>query len=266
MSVMKRIVLITLLAFLPFIGFGQNHGPLKFLGIPIDGAEAHFASELRAKGFTYNSVKKSFRGQFNGNNVDVFIHTNHNVIDRIYVAFPQTNEESIRVEFNRLLGQFQENEKYMDFVMNEEIPEDDDISYEISIRNKRYEAIFSYYDADRDPLPFVDALLNKLSDFFTEEQRAKLKEFTKELAEAPSEEHEEIQAQMMEEMQALGLGQGDNSEPDPEKALKFLASLMDGMKSLADGEVWFMIHEQYGRYYIGLYYDNLHNRPHGEDL
>ena len=53
---------------------------------------------------------------------------------------------------------------------------------------------------------------------------------------------------------------------DPERAVKFLAAFMEGMSSLADGEVWFMIHERYGRYQIGLYYDNLHNQAHGEDL
>jgi hypothetical protein len=28
---------------------------------------------------------------------------------------------------------------------------------------------------------------------------------------------------------------------DPEKALRFLATFMDGMRSLADGDVWFML-------------------------
>ena len=266
MGLMKRIVLVALLVFLPFFSFGQTHGALKFLGIPIDGTESKFDSELRAKGFTYNYTNKSFKGQFNGQTVDVYLHTNHNLVDRVYVAFPKTNEEGIRVEYNQLLRQFQENGKYMDLDMNEKIPEDDDISYEISVNSKRYQATFSYYDADRDPIKFVDALLDKLSDFFTAEQIAKLKEISRKMADAQEEEHEKLQEQMMTEMQALGLGQEDNSEPDPERALKFLASFMDGMKSLADGEVWFMIHEQYGRYYIGLYYDNLHNRPHGEDL
>ena len=76
----------------------------------------------------------------------------------------------------------------------------------------------------------------------------------------------DFQTQMMAEMQSLGLGQEENVEPNPEEALRFLATFMDGMKSLADGSVWFMIHEHYGRYQIGLYYDNLHNQAHGEDL
>ena len=53
---------------------------------------------------------------------------------------------------------------------------------------------------------------------------------------------------------------------DEKKAVLLLAAFMDGLRSLADGDVWFMIHERYGRYQIGLYYDNLHNQAHGEDL
>ncbi len=263
---MKRTLIAVLLALTSFLCFGQDGGALKFLGIPIDGTESKFVAQLKAKGFTYNSVYESYKGQFNGKPVDVYIHTNHNLVDRVYVAFPYTNEEGIRIEFNRLLGQFQENAKYMDLAMNSEIPADDDISYEISVNNKRYQASFSYFDPDRDPATFMDAILDKLSEFFTEEQQAKLKEYSKKLVDTPKEEHEELQAQLMAEMQEMGLGQTEGSEMDPEKALRFLATFMDGMRSLADGDVWFMIHERYGRYQIGLYYDNLHNQAHGEDL
>ena len=262
---MKK-ALLFLLFLLPIACLGQNIEVLKFLGIPIDGTESQFAAKLKGKGFTYNSYTEGYKGQFNGKPVDVYIHTNHNLVDRVYVAFPYTTEEGIRVEFNRLLGQFQENAKYFDLSMNSEIPADDDISYEISVKNKRYQASFSYFSPDRDPVSFMDAMLNKLSDYLTEEQQAKLKEYTKKLVDTPKEEHERLQAQMMAEMQEIGLGQSEDAKMDPEKALDFLAAFMDGMRSLADGDVWFMIHEQYGRYNIGLYYDNLHNQAHGEDL
>ena len=35
---------------------------------------------------------------------------------------------------------------------------------------------------------------------------------------------------------------------------------------MSNGSVWFKIFEYYGKYYIGLYYDNLINKPNGEDL
>ena len=108
--------------------------------------------------------------------------------------------------------------------------------------------------------------MDKLSDFFTEEQLTKLKEYVVKAVEVPEDQREALQAEMMAEMQKMGFGQGENSEPDTEKAVRFIGALMDGMRSLADGDVWFMIHERYGRYQIGLYYDNLHNQAHGEDL
>lgn len=263
---MKKTLLIALLALFSAVCFAQDGGPLKFLGIPIDGTEAQFAAKLKAKGFTYSSLTEGYKGQFNGKSVDVYIHTNHNLVDRVYVAFPYTSEEGIRTEFNRLLGQFKNTGKYADLSMNEEIPEEDDISYEISVKNKRYQASFCYYDADRDRVAFMNALMDKFSEFFTAEQLAKLKEYAIKAMDAPQDQQEALEAEMMAEMQKMGLGQDENVEPDPEKVYKFLATLMDGMSSLADGSVWFMIHENYGQYQIGLYYDNLHNQAHGEDL
>lgn len=263
---MRKTLFIALLSLLPMLAFSQNGGPIKFLGIPIDGAEAQFAAELKKKGFTYSSLYESYTGQFNGKNVVVYIHTNHNMVDRVYVSFPPTTEEGIRVEYNRLLAQFKDTGKYLDLSMNEKIPESDDISYEITVKNKRYQASFSYFDTDRDPIVIMEALMDKCSEFFTVEQLAKLKEYVKKAVDTPEDQIEVLQAEMMAEMQKMGLGHEDNAEPDPEKTLMFLMTFMDGLKSMADGDVWFMIHERYGRYSIGLYYDNLHNQAHGEDL
>lgn len=259
---MKKAILITLLVFFSVVCMGQNEGALKFLGIPIDGTETQFAAKLRGKGFTYNSTYESYKGQFNGKSVDVYIHTNHNLVDRVYIAFPYTSEEGIRVEFNKLLSQFKDNGKYMDLSMNTEIPSGEDISYEISVNKKRYQASFSYFDPDRDPLELMNALLDKFDEFFTPEQIAEFKASIKKTMEAPEAEREEIQAKMMAELQQMGVNQSGDENADQEKLL----TCMDGMKSLADGDVWFMIHENYGRYNIGLYYDNLHNQAHGEDL
>ena len=35
---------------------------------------------------------------------------------------------------------------------------------------------------------------------------------------------------------------------------------------MASRQVWFMIGEQYGKYYIQMYYDNCYNNANGEDL
>lgn len=263
---MKKTILVAIMSLLSVLCLGQDNGALKFLGIPIDGTETQFAAKLKGKGFIYNSFYESYKGQFNGKPVDVYIHTNHNLVDRVYVAFPLTSEESVKVEFNNLLGQFNDNGKYLDLSMNSEIPDEEDISYEIAVNNKRYQASFSYFDPERDQVAFMNSLLDMCSDYFTEEQLVILKEYCKKAMDAPASEQKSIQVEMMAKMQAMGADQAEDGSVDEEKAIRFLFSFLDGMKSLADGDVWFMIHENYGRYQIGLYYDNVHNQAHGEDL
>lgn len=72
---MKRLFIISLIALISISVFGQNNSAIKFLGIPIDGTEAQFVAKLRSKGFSYNSLYESCKGQFNGKDVDVYIHT-----------------------------------------------------------------------------------------------------------------------------------------------------------------------------------------------
>lgn len=263
---MKKTLLIVLLTLFSALCFGQDGGPIKFLGIPIDGTEAQFVAKLKSKGFSYSSAQESYKGQFNGRRVDVYVHTNHNIVDRIYVSFPSTSEEGIRSEYNKLLEQFNNSNKYVDLSMNTAIKEDEDISYEITVKNQRYQASFCYFDTSRDPEVFMDALIDKFSDMLTNEQLTELKEAVKRANNASEEQFETIQAELTSMMQKMILEQDGDAEPNPERALLLLTTLLDGMKSLADGDVWFMIHENYGCYNIGLYYDNLHNRPHGEDL
>lgn len=263
---MRKVFYIVVLSLFVFSAYGQNSGSLKFLGIPVDGTKAQFVTALKAKGFYYSSLSEGYKGQFNGKDVDVYVHTNHNLVDRVYVAFPSTTEEGIRTEFNRLLEQFQNTGKYLALTVNEKIPAEEDISYEITVNNKRYQASFCYFDPERDPVALTHDFMDKFSDFFTEEQIAKMKEFATRLMDVPVDQREGLQAEMLAEMQMMGYGQDENTEPDPEKSLKFLITFIDGASSLADGNVWFMIHHNYGRYNVGLYYDNLHNQAHGEDL
>ncbi len=51
------------------------------------------------------------------------------------------SETDIRIRFNRLCSQFKDNGKYLS-LDDYTIPENEDISYEMAVRNKRYEAIF----------------------------------------------------------------------------------------------------------------------------
>ena len=263
---MKKTLTIVLLALFSAVCFGQNRGPIKFLGIPIDGTKSQFVNKLHEKGFTYSTISETYKGQFNGKDVDVFIHTNHNLVDRVYVAFPNTTENDIKIEFNHLLNQFQNNSKYLELVINEVIPEEEDISYEITVNNKRYNASFSYFDSDRDLVAFMNELLNKLSSFYTAEQLVELREHIRDINTVQDDQLLDKFAKISSEMREMAVGKSNNNVSDSEKSRMFTAYFMDGMRSLADGDVWFMIHNNYGRYQIGLYYDNLHNKAHGEDL
>ena len=125
-------------------GYSQNF-PTEFMGIPVDGTKTHMINALKAKGFTYNSVNDWMTGQFNGMDVIVQVLTNKNKVDRIFVFNSQPFEEQqIKSQYNALVNQFNNNKKYVNPAETDyTIPESEDISYEITVNNKRYEA--QYY-------------------------------------------------------------------------------------------------------------------------
>lgn len=253
---MKRLLLVALLAFISISGFSQNSGALKFLGIPIDGSQAQFTASLKAKGFSYNARTESYQGQFNGKDVDVYIHTNHNLVDRVYVAFPLNSEDNVRVEYNTLLSQFRKTKKYVELFPNEAIPEEENLMYEITVNSKRYEAGFYYYAPDKSPQQLKDEWLDAASENFPAEQVEEMKR----VLELPD---DEWQAYFGKIIAALD---SEDVVIDEDAVKDRIGLFLSTMHSMADGSVWFMIHEQYGKYRIGLYYDNLHNQANGEDL
>lgn len=192
---------------------------------------------MRSKGFSYDNYSESYKGKFNGKEVDVYISTNNGNIDRVYVSFPTTrNVSSIINEYNILLGQFKNNDKYLELQKNPQIPESENLSYEMSVNNKRYEATF-YFKAEKDTLALQQEFLSQ----FTEEE--------------------------IEIIRTMDFN--DLNITDPKKKELFGRVLNFAYESETKnltGSVWFMIHESYGKYNIGLYYDNLNNRPNGEDL
>lgn len=181
---MKRLIIIILALFAGIATSAQtNSNVLKFMGIPVDGSKTQVIQKLKEKGFKYDSINDCLIGQFNGCNSDIFISTNKNKVDRIVVKTLTTlSTANIRVSYNSFLQQFNTNNKYVASEENERISEDEDISYEMSAHDKRYEAIFY------------------------------LKE------------------------------------------------------NITQGMVWFMIYRSFAEYSIAIYYDNLNNRPNGEDL
>ena len=119
----------------------------KFLGIPVDGFKPDMIRKLKEKGFVSTEYDKDvLEGEFNGRAVFVTMATNNNKVYRIGVSDKNTiSETDIKIRFNSLCRQFANNSKYTTRFFNVDdylIPEDEDISYEMIVNNKRYQAVF----------------------------------------------------------------------------------------------------------------------------
>lgn len=139
----------------------------------------------------------------------------------------RVDEVDIKIRFNNLCKQFENNSKYVcfdDFT----IADDEDISYNMSVNNKRYEAVFYQKTSQTDSATISNILKEKIYNKYTEEELANpTEEITNDL-------------------------------------LKMTLSV--GMTLYEKSPVWFMISELYGKYCITMFYDNEYNRAQGEDL
>ena len=146
---MKKILTLAVVLMTTIALFAQEKKDVtKFLGIPVDGYKSEMISKLKAKGFTSTSRDKNIlEGEFNGQDVELHVVTNNNKVYRIMVADKNyVNETNIRIRFNNLLNQFENNSKYIGY-SNKPISEDEDLGYEIRVKDKRYEASF-YQNGD----------------------------------------------------------------------------------------------------------------------
>lgn len=121
----------------------------KFMDIPVDGKKSEMIKQLKKKGFkhkrhSFDTSIDYMEGEFNGCNVDVYIVTNKKKVWRIAIEYNSlcTNTSIIPI-YNRLCSQFENNIKYKSASdSTQAIPKDEDISYMMSIKNKRYNAIY----------------------------------------------------------------------------------------------------------------------------
>lgn len=220
---MKKQILILVLLVLAISSHAQK-SVTTFLGIPVDGTKSEMIRKLKNKGFKDDPyIKDALIGEFNGREVNIIVGTNNNKVYRIAVIdLNPTDETNIKIRFNDLCRQFKNNKKYMAYADKDyTIPEDENISYNITVNKKRYEATFCQ---NVTPEEIKSLMLTK----YTQEQIDSFDEETKQ-----------------------------------EIATWLISSSMD---ILINRMVWFMISEQYGKYYIALYYDNLYNQANGEDL
>ena len=203
----------------------------KFLGIPVDGTKTAMIQKLKAKGFTPSTWDKNIlEGEFNGFDVNVHIVTNNNKVWRIMLADKITQDETgIKIRFNELCRQFENNKKYKSMTDKEQtIPDDEDLSYEMTVNNKRYEAVYYQQLEITDSIAFAKEVRSNLLSEYTEEQLA-----------------------------------NPSDEITPEGLEATVLYLMD---LCLKKTVWFKIAKHAGEYYITMYYDNEYNHADGEDL
>ena len=129
----------------------------KFMGIPVDGSPTEMIKKLKAKGFTTDEdamqvVKRGLidwdgpevlTGRFNGEKVRVFLGVEQNKVWRIYLSDKDSRDETqIKIRFNNLVRQFENNDKYIPYFDEQTIADDEDISYQMTVNKKRYDAYF----------------------------------------------------------------------------------------------------------------------------
>lgn len=214
-----------------------------FLGIPVDGTPSAMYQALLKKGFKrslYNN--NALEGRFNGEDSHIFIHTGDNgFVDRIMVADANMRSEAdIINRFNLLVSQFTNNGKYDALSEDQYIPRDEDISYEMIVHHKQYQAQFYQKSkvAVLDSTAFIKGMEERLRQEFTEEQLA------------------DTSAAIVALKDSVRISY----------TAEMMSKSLNGFINKLNRSVWFNISEYSGEYYICIYYDNENNRADGSDL
>ena len=225
---MKKLITTSLVLFIVTAVFAQEPAIFSFMGVPVDGSRSEVIVALKDKGFVYDAKNDMLSGKFNGQQSMILINENHGKVYRIIAATenPTYTEAEIRIAYNNLISQFRDNPKYDENEPNELISETEDISYEMIVHNKLYDAIFVFNPTYN----------------WTPEDWDKARENIK----------SEIEAK-------------EYSSPE-EKLQDYLSTVQNYSKSFPQGIVWFRIFEESGKYGIGIFYENWDNKPNGEDL
>ena len=129
----------------------------KFMGIPVDGSPSEMIKKLKAKGFKTDedfiqAVKRGsvdwdgpelLIGRFNGEKVRVSLLVEQNKVCRICLSDKNNRDETqIKIRFNTLVRQFEGNGKYVPLFDEQTIADDEDISYQMTVNKKQYQAGF----------------------------------------------------------------------------------------------------------------------------
>lgn len=166
---MKKFLLLTFFAATTLHLSAQSE-VTKFLGIPVDGTKSAMIEKLKAKGFTWNARQECLEGEFNGEDVYLRIVTNNGKVRRVFVVDKYNRSEGqIRIRFNNLVSQFERNDKYEQpslFPQDYTLSDDEDISYEMTVHSKQYQASYCQMPQKRD----VDSMSDEEKEMY-EQQR-----------------------------------------------------------------------------------------------
>ncbi len=208
----------------------------KFLGIPVDGYKPAMIEKLKAKGFTPTTWDKDvLEGEFNGTEVLVSVLTNNNKVYRISLIDKyKLSETDIKIRFNNLCRQFGNNPKYIPITDKElTIPDDEDISYQMTVKNKRYNARF-YQISQLD-----SALLYNESKYSS------------------------LLSRLLSQLTQYTLEQRNNPTEETKEKVIQIQYLLNNHQNKS---VYFTILESAGKFSIGMAYSNGYNEANGEDL
>lgn len=200
----------------------------KFLGFPVDGSKSEMIKNLKSKGFKVKTLGdiEYLTGRFNGEEVKVHILVENGKVARIMLAdVIGRSERDIKQRFNRLCNEFNKNGKYVsngDFI----ITDDEDISYEMLLHDKRYEASFYQLPEGMTLEEFVESVANDA------------------LAEYPIENR--------------------SSLPDELIIIECMTSVYEHLSKKSVW--FDIVQDSPKEYRIFMYYDNEYNRANGEDL
>ena len=246
---MKKILILAMTVILSLGAFAQRE-VTKFLGIPVDGTKQSMIQKLKAKGFTYDQQKDRLYGEFNGEEVSISVQTNGNKVWRIAITDEiGRNENQIRIRFNNLVNQFENNNKYMPYKDSQTLSDNENIGHEIAVRDKQYAAIF--YQYSKDAPEFSDTLT--LQKEYGERYAKELKQIEEYLSQFTEEQLENPTEEMVENSKKI-------SDWSAQSAMKMVYDLLN--KKV----VWFTIGGKYGEYYITMFYENGYNEADGSDL
>ena len=231
---MKKALLPILMLFLVSVVMYGQQEVTKFLGIPVDGSKSKMIRQLKKKGFKRDFYYRNFlKGEFNGVESYLQVVTVKKKVRRIAVwdAYPVSDVTDIKMRFNELCRQFQDNEKYLPVMLEYDsfLSDEEDISYEMNVNDKRYESAYYQLPDSMNSDDCLREMKSALTEKYTIEQ----------LADTSKEFKEEMKKTLIVHMYEL----------------------------LSKRVVWFTIcKNDEGKYYISIYYDNEYNQANGEDL